>query len=313
MSAQPSDDPNLPAGAAPWRTFVDRFLGYIVAECGLADNTVLAYRRDLLEFADLLERRPVASPDELTPLIVQSYLIALKDRGLSLSSMARHLASTRMFLRYLYLVGRMRDDLTSRLDSPQRWRRLPHTLHRGQVDALLAATQSDDPYALRDRAILEMLYATGMRVSELAGLQGTDVNFAVGYARVFGKGGRERICLVGRTALEATQEYLDNLHPTLVQRRPRETALFLTRTGRRMDRTNIWRLVSHYSTAAGLPKHASPHTLRHCFATHLLQNGADLRIVQELLGHADVATTQIYTHVDHTRLKAVHQRYHPRP
>lgn len=310
MSALPV--PSFAVHAREWNRLTSRFLEYLLSECGLSDNTIQAYRRDVSEFAQLLTDRRVAPGDEITPLHIQSHLIALKARGLALSSMARHLSAVRMFLRYLALTGVLREDLTGKLDTPRQWRLLPDTLHVPQVLALLAAPSDAEPYYLRDRAILETLYGTGMRVSEAAGLRPADVNLDIGFARCMGKGGRERICPLGRPAIEALQAYQSELRPKLAANRPREDRIFLTRTGRPMDRTNIWRMVVRYSGIANLPHPISPHTLRHCFATHLLQNGADLRIVQELLGHVDVATTQIYTHVDKSRLKGIHTRFHPR-
>jgi len=289
-----------------------RFLDYLVVECGLARNTVAAYRRDLRDFIAHLKLRGVRDGEGVTARVVQSHLVELRARGLELSSIARHLSAMRMFLRWLHMTHVMSDDLTSRLDVPQRWRKLPDTLHVGQVESLLAAPTPDEPFQLRDRAMLELLYAAGLRVSELAGLRLADLNLEIGYLRCLGKGNRERVCPVGRAAIAAISEYLADLRPRLAVRHPRGEAVFLTRAGRPMDRTNIWRMVKHYSVKAGLPRPISPHVLRHCFATHLLQNGADLRIVQELLGHADVATTQIYTHVDRTRLKGIHKRFHPR-
>lgn len=291
---------------------VPRFLDYLSVECGLSINTLAAYRRDLRDLIDHLRLRGVTGADGLTPRAIQSHLRELKDRGMELSSIARHLSAIRMFLRWLFMVRVIADDLTSRLDVPQRWRKLPDTLHVRQVEALMSVPIDDEPHGLRDRAILETLYGTGMRVSECASITLADLNLGIGYLRCIGKGRRERVCPLGRAAIAALQDYLGALRPQLVASRPAEEGVFVTRTGRPMDRTNIWRLVRYYSTKAGLPAPISPHVLRHCFATHILQNGADLRIVQELLGHADVATTQIYTHVDRTRLKGIHARFHPR-
>jgi integrase/recombinase XerD len=300
-------------GLADWPRLRQRFLDYLVAECGLTNNTIDAYGRDLNGFIALLDERGVDEPGEVNSLTVQSYLVSLSGRGLALSSIGRHLVSVRMFLRYLFAVGVLPEDLTSRIDPPQRWQRLPDTLHQHQVSKLLEAPRPEETYFLRDRAILETLYGTGMRVSELSGLDASDVNLIVGYARCFGKGRRERVCPLGRASINALEEYGTSQRGALIRHHPEEPALFVTRTGRRMERTMVWRLVKRYSTVAGLIKPISPHTLRHCFATHLLQNGADLRIVQELLGHANVATTQIYTHVDSRRLKGIHQKFHPRP
>ena len=288
---------------------IKRFLDYLFIECGLSGATVEAYRRDLCEFWDHLDRTGVPLA-EATMDQVQSHLMALHQRGLAVASIARHLASLKMFLRHSHARGDMKRDLASLIESPRKWRNLPRTVHYKQIDALLSAPEPGDDLWLRDRAILEMLYATGMRVSELTHLCLDQVNTEVGYLRCFGKGGKERIIPIGSSALTALCEYLDGLRPAQQRRLPQD-AVFLSRTGRPMDRTNVWRLIRKYAVQVGL-KDVSPHTLRHCFATHLLAGGADLRIVQELLGHADVATTQIYTHVDSSRLKYVHQRYHPR-
>jgi integrase/recombinase XerD len=297
---------------ADWPRLLRRFVDYLVSECGLAENTIAAYSRDLREFITEMDERDVASPDRIDTTVVRNFLVRLNLRGLALSSIARHLVSVKMFLRFLFTVGVISDDIFALLESPKKWRTLPHTLRAGQVEALLAAPQPGEPFYARDRAILEMLYATGMRVSELAGLRVQDVNLQVGYARVFGKGGKERIVPVGTHAIDAVGEYLRGLRPKLTDSAAGVDALFVSRTGAPLDRTNVWRLVSRFALQAGIQGAVSPHTLRHCFATHMLEGGADLRIVQELLGHADVATTQIYTHVDSSRLKSIHQRFHPR-
>jgi len=284
----------------------------LISECGLARNTIEAYGRDLREFIADLDARDLARASQVSPARIVDYLVRLSQRGLALSSTARHLVSIRMFLRYLFIVGILIEDVSALLESPKKWRRLPHTLRQTQVEALLAAPRPGEPFYARDRAILEMLYATGMRVSELAAVRMQDLNLQVGYVRCFGKGGRERIIPMGSHAIAAVEQYVRGLRNVLSEAAADQDALLLSRTGRPLDRTNIWRLVHHYATVAGIAMPVGPHTLRHCFATHLLEGGADLRIVQELLGHADVATTQIYTHVDGSRLKSVHQRFHPR-
>jgi integrase/recombinase XerD len=288
---------------------VKRFLDYLFVECGLSGVTVAAYRSDLGEFWDGLEQRGI-SPEDIGIEHVQSHLMALHERGLAVASVARHLASLKMFLRHLYAEGVLKRDVASLIESPRKWRNLPKTVRYEQIDALLAAPDPADDLWLRDRAILELLYATGMRVSELTHLALDQVNLDIGYLRCLGKGKKERIVPVGSSALRAVREYLEHLRPIL-QRNPAEQAVFLSRSGRGLDRTNVWRLIRKYAQAVGL-KDVSPHTLRHCFATHLLAGGADLRVVQELLGHSDIATTQVYTHVDSSRLKQVHRQFHPR-
>lgn len=288
---------------------VKGFLDYLFVECGLSGRTITAYQADLCEFweGDIAERGA-----DLTIQDVQSHLRHLQQRGLSVSSVARHVAAIRMFLRYQHAQGDLKRDLASLIESPKRWRNIPATLHERQMDALLNAPDPSDEYFLRDRALLELLYATGIRVSETTGLTCDQVNLTVGYLRCFGKGNKERIVPIGSSAVQAVREYLEVLRPALVTRHS-GNGLFLSRTGRQLDRTNVWRIVRKYAEAVGLSGRVSPHTLRHSFATHLLAGGADLRIVQELLGHADVHTTQTYLHVDESRLKEVHRRFHPRP
>lgn len=297
---------------ADWPRLLKQFVDYLVTECGLAANTIEAYQRDLREFINELDARDVCSVAKIDMLVIRAFLVRLNERKLALSTIARHLCSVKMFLRYLFIIGVAESDLGTLLETPKKWRRLPNTLGKEQVDAMLAVPQPGEPFYARDRAILELLYATGMRVSELAGLDVKDVNLTVGYVRCLGKGNKERIVPIGSHAVDAVGEYLRTLRGVLTEAAPNVEALFVSRTGRAMDRTNIWRLVSRYAGLSGIAAPVGPHTLRHCFATHLLEGGADLRIVQELLGHADVSTTQIYTHVDSSRLKFLHQRCHPR-
>jgi integrase/recombinase XerD len=289
---------------------VKRFLDYLFLECGLAGETVTAYKRDLAEFWEYLVAADV-EPGEISADDVCQHLKELQQRGLAVSSIARHFASIKVFLRHLFAERCLRRDIASLLESPKRWRNLPDTLRHKQVEALLSAPRPTDEFYLRDRALLELLYATGMRVSEVVDLSVDQLNLDLGYVRCIGKGRKERVVPVGRFAITATRQYMEVLRPRLLGDR-HSTAVFLSRTGRSLDRSNIWRLVRKYATVAGIEGHLSPHTLRHCFATHLLVGGADLRIVQELLGHADVSTTQIYTHVDEAQLKHVHRKYHPR-
>ena len=290
---------------------VKRFLDYLFLECGLAGETVTAYQRDLREFWDYLVIAEVDPPD-ISVEDVQQHLIRLKERGLSVASIARHFASIKVFLRHLYAERTLRNDVTTLMESPKRWRTIPNTVRYKHVEALLNAPDPADDFYLRDRALLEVLYATGMRASEVVDLPPDQVNLRLGYVRCIGKGRKERIIPIGRYAIDALKEYLALLRPRLLGDRHTK-ALFLSRTGRPLDRTNMWRLVRKYARRAGIEGTLSPHTLRHCFATHLLAGGADLRIVQELLGHADVSTTQVYTHVDEAQLKLVHSKYHPRP
>lgn len=290
---------------------VQVYLDQLFVEHGLAANTIAAYRRDLADLQSFFAERDRRLGD-LAITDVQAYLRALQQRGLAVSSIARHLSSAKMFLRFAFDRGLIAKDVASLLETPKKWRLLPDTLRVPQVDALMAAPDTDDPMELRDRAMLELLYATGLRVSELTSLKISDVDLKIGFLRCIGKGRRERIVPVGRSAIVAIEAYLSDCRPQLVKE-PDAEWLLLSRTGRCLDRTNAWRLVRKYARKIGIRGKVSPHTLRHCFATHLLQGGADLRIVQDLLGHVDVSTTQIYTHVDSDRLKSIHQKFHPRP
>lgn len=290
---------------------VKRFLDYIFLECGLAGATVTAYQSDLREFWDHLVAVGVA-PGDISMAEVRQHLIALQQRGLALTSISRKLATIKVFLRYLFQERLLRNDVASLIESPKRWRTIPRVAQISQVEKLLFAPDPYDELYLRDRALLELFYATGMRVSEAVDLPVNQINLKLGYLRCIGKGRKERIIPVGQAAIEAVRRYLEILRPRLLGDRS-TAALFLSRTGRPLDRTNMRRLVRKYARSAGLEGPISPHTLRHCFATHLLAGGVDLRVLQELLGHADVTTTQVYTHVDETQLKQVHRKYHPRP
>jgi integrase/recombinase XerD len=289
---------------------IKRYLDYLFVECGLAGSTVSSYQRDLCRFWNTVtELRLTAA--ELGVDVVRTHLSRLREEGLSVSSIARHLTSIRMLLRYLFSEKIILKDIVSLLDSPKKWRLVPDTLNYRDVHHILEAPEENGEFYPRDKAILELLYATGMRVSELVDLTMMRINFNVGYVRVIGKGRKERIVPVGSTALTATRHYIETQRKELTRDESTD-AVFLSRTGRPIDRSAVWRIVRKYTQRAGVLKKVSPHTLRHSFATHLLQGGADLRVVQELLGHTDVSTTQIYTHVDDSRLKAVHRKFHPR-
>jgi len=288
------------------------FLDHLTVEAGLSHNTILAYGRDLKAFLAFCRDHKVDKIGGLKPVLVQKYLCHMATGPQNENSARRALVAIRMFMRFAKLMGLIADDGAGLLESPKIWQRLPTICNKSQVLKLLEAPCPDEPYYLRDRAMLELLYATGMRASELAGLRMTDLNFDVGYLRCTGKGNKERIIPVGRTAIETTEAYLRDLRPRLAK--PGSgTTLLLSRTGRPLTRIEIWRLVKRYAARAGMRRNLTVHTLRHCFATHLLSGGADLRSVQEMLGHVDIGTTQIYTHVDHERLRRIHKKYHPRP
>jgi integrase/recombinase XerD len=292
---------------------VKDFLAYMTIEAGLSENTVLAYGRDLMAFLRHCKSNNVRVIRQVNPVFIQNYLKTLVQDSKNDSSIKRTLVALRMFLRFAKLIGHISDDFSSILDSPKIWQRLPNVCSKKQVNDLLNAPSLDQPFYLRDKAILEVLYATGIRASELAGLKLSDLNINVGYLRCLGKGNKERIIPIGRTAIAATIDYLEALRPKLAAGPKSVDFLFLSRTGQPLSRIEIWRLVKKYALRAGMSRNLTTHTLRHCFATHLLTGGADLRSVQEMLGHVDIATTQIYTHVDKERLRAIHKKFHPRP
>jgi integrase/recombinase XerD len=289
---------------------IDAFLEHLVVERGLAQNSLEAYRRDLSRYSAFLtaRRKQVTALDRAE---VPRYLLALREAGLGPRSVARHLSAIRQFHRFLVREGHAREDPTSHVESPRPWRRLPTVLSTQEVDCLLAPGRPATPRGLRDRAMLEVLYASGLRVSELVGLRLADLNLAAGILRVLGKGNKERLVPLGDAAVESLQAYLADGRPRLARRRS-SPHLFLGRHGRGLTRQMFWQLLRRYVRAAGITKPVTPHTLRHSFATHLLERGADLRSVQLMLGHADISTTQIYTHLTRAHLKAIYDKHHPR-
>lgn len=285
----------------------------MTVERGLSGHTILAYRRDLTRFVDFLDDRGVKHPDALTEATVQAFLGFLTGLNLVQSSVARASAAIRTFLKFLFAEKKLRKDPADLVDTPKPAHRIPKVLARTQIDLLLKTPGPDQRLALRDRAILELFYACGLRVSELCDLKYGDIEPNVGVIRCIGKGRKERVVPIGGPALAAIDDYRKRLRPEL-DHGQQVLNLFLTARGRPMDRVNTWRMIKKYALQCGLnPGKISPHTLRHSFASHLLEGGADLRVVQELLGHANVATTQIYTHIDRKRLKKIHRAFHPRP
>jgi integrase/recombinase XerD len=288
---------------------VRSFLLHLASERGLAENSLHAYRRDLEDMDDHFRAHGgslvSASADDF-----RAYLQNQSRRGQSTKTVSRRLAAIRVFLRYLAAFGRDTADILQQLERPKPERDLPKILSRAQVNQLIAAPDPKSPLFARDVAILELLYASGLRATELCELKLRDTNLQVGCVRVLGKGMKERIVPLGQAAAEAIGRYLAECRPNLD--RSKSERLFLSKSGKSLERIGLWMLVEKYGRRSGLLKSVSPHTLRHCFATHLIGGGADLRVVQELLGHSDISTTQIYTHVDQDRLKAIHARFHPR-
>ena len=290
---------------------IDVFCDALWLEDGLARNTLESYRRDLLQFAQWLETQGVADLFAVEQSAVQGYL-AYKFRSKArASSAARLLSALKRFYRYAVRQGTVQTDPTLRVDAPKLSRQLPKTLTEADVEALLAAPPIDEALGLRDRTMLEVLYASGLRVTELVTLRVPQVSRDMGVVRVMGKGAKERLVPLGEEALAWLERYLINARPQLLGQRTSD-GLFVTARGEMMTRQAFWYLLKRYAIVAGLNKPLSPHTLRHAFATHLLNHGADLRVVQLLLGHEDISTTQIYTHVAQERLKQLHAKHHPR-
>ena len=290
---------------------LQRFLDSVTLERGLSDNTARAYQRDLSRYLTLLTDLGIDAPDAISQAEVSALLDLLAEMGLEASSVARNLTAVRMFHRFLIREGLARRDPTEHLKPPKLGRKLPSVLNIYEVERLMLAPDVETPLGLRDRALIEMLYGAGLRVSELIGLSLVDLLFDVEVVRVLGKGGRERVVPIGSEGIEWVTEYLDAVRPELVKPRT-GSEVFLNFRGGPFSRMGVWKLLRQYVVLAGLEKKVSPHTLRHSFATHLLEGGADLRAVQEMLGHADISTTQIYTHVDREYLKEVHRTFHPR-
>ena len=286
------------------------FLLHLASERGLADNTLLGYRRDLEDIQDTFEKRGLSLTTADADAF-RDYLQNQRRMGRSTKTVARRLAAIRVFLRYLATQGHDAVGILQQLERPKPEQSLPKILSRAQVMQLIGAPNPKSMLFARDVAILELLYASGLRASELCDLKTRDVNLQVGCVRVLGKGMKERIVPLGRAAAEAVHRYIGECR-TKLDKTGTSELLFLSRTGKPLERIGLWMIVEKYGRSSGLLKEVSPHTLRHCFASHLLGGGADLRIVQELLGHSDIATTQIYTHVDQDRLRAIHKKFHPR-
>jgi len=288
-----------------------RFADFIALEQGLSPRTQEAYRRDLVRFAEYAVARGAGAPLDVTSRMLREYVYQLKDVGLSPASIRRNVSAVRTYFRFLTGDGVVVRDPSERLETPKRWRTLPEVLTVEEVQRLLASPTIDDPFVFRDRAMLELAYGAGLRVSEWITLGVRDVMLDEGLVRVFGKGSKERLVPIGRSAIGAVAVYLRESRPRL-ERGEGKGVLLLNARGRPLTRMGAWKILRGYVERAGITRHVTPHTLRHSFATHLLEGGADLRAVQEMLGHVDIATTQIYTHVDREYLRQVHRSYHPR-
>lgn len=288
------------------------FLDYLAIEAALSDNTILSYGRDIIEFLKFCSNKGLKEFGEIDFNLVCDYHHHLLKSKVSENTLARALVSVKMLLRYGYSFGLCNKDNAILLESPKRWQKLPNVAATTEIARLLSAPDREqDKYYYRDLAILEILYATGMRVSEATNLKLSDINSQVGYIKCFGKGGKERVVPLGDTAIKVINNYIKQQRQNLAVSTSTGN-LFLSKSGKPLDRIEIWRIIKKYALRAGIAKNLSPHSLRHSFATHLLAGGADLRSVQEMLGHATITTTQIYTHVETDRLKEIHNKFHPR-
>ena len=293
------------------KVFIDEFMNYLSVERGLAKNTLLAYRRDLEKYIDFLTQKNITATNKVNREHVSNFMFDLKKHDMSATTICRNLAAVKMFHRFLVRENLAKEDPTTLVDTPKLWKRIPSVLTQAEIESMIAAASGKKNQQVRDQAILEIFYASGLRVSELADLKTTSINYDVGFVRAVGKGSKERIIPLGKKAREAVQKYLLKARPQLLKNQANDV-LFLSRLGKKISRQSLWAVIKFYARKANIKKTIKPHTLRHTFATHLLEHGADLRSVQEMLGHADISTTQIYTHVDKERLKSVHKQFHPR-
>ena len=292
-------------------TLVDAYLNYILIEKGLSKHTVSSYARDIQRFLVFLAQHKIDTIAKVDRSVILQHLIDLQHAGLSARSRARHLVSLRGFFKYLVIEKHLNHNPAQLVDLPKSGLKLPDVLSETEVASLIRAPDTAKPSGLRDTAMLELLYAAGLRVSELITLKLQNVNLDAGFVRVLGKGGKERIVPIGSAARESIRAYVNEGRLGLLKESP-SPYLFVARAGKPMSRQGFWKLIKRYGSLAGITKKITPHMLRHSFASHLLEGGADLRAVQVMLGHVDIATTQIYTHVAQRHLKYLHRKYHPR-
>lgn len=293
------------------RELVDEFLYYLVVERGLAENTLASYNSDLQQFLQYLESSKIKSFRDVNHGLLVAYLVKMQREGRAPATICQHMAAIKALYQFLLRERLVDNDPTVNLETPRQAKKLPQVLTLEEVERLLSQPRVDNPAGLRDKAMLELLYATGLRVSELVALNVEQVNLEGEFVRCLGKGAKERVVPMGQTACFYVRTYIENGRGKLIKKKA-ETALFVNHHGRRLSRQGCWKIIKGYARAANLNKEITPHTLRHSFATHLLENGADLRAVQELLGHADIGTTQIYTHLTRKKVREVYDRTHPR-
>ncbi|HEX9167130.1 MAG TPA: site-specific tyrosine recombinase XerD [Gemmatimonadales bacterium] len=297
--------------SAEQRFFLEGFRDYLALEAGHSPTTIESYQRDLRRLIRFAELKGATGPDRVTRGLLRDFLWALKDMGLEPATIRRQVSAVHTYYGFLLAEGMVREDPSDRLELPRRWRTLPDVLSPAEINAMLASPRADEPLAWRDRALLELGYGAGLRVSELCGLGVSDLVLSEGLVRVIGKGNKERLVPIGRQVIAALSLYLNTARVALDRGKSRGH-LLLNARGQPLSRVGAWGIVKAHAARAGITKRVTPHTLRHTFATHLLEGGADLRAVQEMLGHADLSTTQIYTHVDREYLREVHRRFHPR-
>ncbi len=293
------------------KELVESFLNYLLVECGLSENTIVSYKKDLQTFIAFLSSKGISDFHSVRPDVITGFIISEKQRGLAINSITRALVSIRMLYKFLVSEGKLQKNPLTSIDSPKLWKKLPEVIPPYKIDSLLLIPHREKKLGIRNKAILELLYATGARVSEVAALHMDWINLEYGYIKCRGKGSKERIVPIGAKAIEAVRDYINFARPK-IKNYHNSTYVFLSKAGKPLRRENIWSIVRNCALKAGIREHISPHTLRHSFATHLLENGADLRSVQEMLGHVNISTTQIYTHVSKQHLKIIHQQFHPR-
>lgn len=296
----------------PFSVSIEEFLRFLRVEKGASDNTLDSYYRDLTRFADLMINEGVQEPQEVQRDNILKYLLTLKKKSLSSRSISRNISAIRSFYRFLIMEERIIKDPTIDIESPKFWQRIPKTISIRDMETLLSTPKIDTPQGIRDQAMLELLYGTGLRVSEMVSLSLNDINFEVGFLRCMGKGSKERIVPLGKTAIQSLKRYLEKGRPHLRKNKPEKGILFLTRLGKSISRQSAWKIVKKYTIKACVGKNITPHSFRHSFASHLLEGGADLRAVQIMLGHSDISTTQIYTHVSRNHIRKVYEKLHPR-
>lgn len=299
-----------------FKTLLSVFFNYLTVEKGLSQNTLESYKNDLTKYISFLEEREITSPDNVTAGLMREFIMNLMNsKSLAIASIQRHLSSIRQFHKFMVREGITETDPMLNIETPKGWRRLPKTISMSEVESLLKQPGEKSNLGIRDGAMIELMYATGLRVSELVNLKYNNINLEIGFISTSGKGGKERVVPMGEYALERIKQYIERSRPAILKGRssPHVFISSLGKGGRGLTRQSFWMIIKKYARMAGIKQDISPHSLRHSFATHLLERGADLRSVQIMLGHSDISTTQIYTHITRERLKKIHAECHPRP